>query len=63
MTITNKTQIKRRLTHPGTMLREDFMPDYDLTFASLAEAIGVYRQSICGTLRRPSVTSSPGSDR
>jgi len=28
------------------MLREDFLPDYGLTTAGLAEAIGVSRQSI-----------------
>lgn len=38
-------------THPGEMLREDFMPDYGLTVASLAEALGVSRQSINDLLR------------
>jgi addiction module HigA family antidote len=33
------------------MLREDFMPDYDLTVAKLAEAIGVSRQSVNELLR------------
>ena len=33
------------------MLREDFLPDYSLTVASLAEAIGVSRQSINELLR------------
>ncbi|OQY15517.1 MAG: transcriptional regulator, partial [Desulfobacterium sp. 4572_20] len=27
-------------THPGEMLREDFMPDYELTSKKLAEALG-----------------------
>jgi addiction module HigA family antidote len=31
-------------THPGEMLREDFLPDYSLTPSALA-AIGVSRQS------------------
>ncbi|MBX3148496.1 MAG: HigA family addiction module antidote protein [Gemmatimonadales bacterium] len=42
---------KRRPTHPGEMLREDFMPDYRLTVTSLAEAAGVSRQSINELLR------------
>jgi len=33
-------------THPGEMLREDFMPDYGLTVARLAGALGVSRQSV-----------------
>lgn len=45
MSIQN-TGIKRRPTHPGEMLREDFLPDYELTVASLAESVGVSRQSI-----------------
>jgi addiction module HigA family antidote len=50
MTIAN-TGIKRRPTHPGEMLREDFLPDYDLTVTGLAEAIGVSRQSVNELLR------------
>lgn len=38
-------------THPGEMLREDFMPDYGLTTAALADAIGVSRQTINEILR------------
>jgi len=45
MSIAN-TGIKRKPTHPGEMLREDFLSDYDLTVASLATALGVSRQSI-----------------
>jgi antitoxin HigA-1 len=37
------TGIKRRPTHPGEMLRQDFLPDYDLTVSALAEALGVSR--------------------
>jgi addiction module HigA family antidote len=33
------------------MLREDFLPDYGLTFSGLAEAAGVSRQSINELLR------------
>lgn len=51
MTIRNARQMKRRPTHPGEMLREDFLPDYGLTVAGLAEAAGVSRQSINELLR------------
>ena len=50
MAISN-TGIKRRPTHPGEMLREDFIPDYDLSVSGLAEALGVSRQSINELLR------------
>lgn len=46
MTVPNTIPMKRRPTHPGEMLREDFLPDYGLTVTSLAQAIGVSRQSI-----------------
>jgi antitoxin HigA-1 len=51
MSIPNTTRLKRKPTHPGEMLREDFLPDYGLTASSLAEAIGVSRQSIYEILR------------
>ncbi|MBW7958588.1 MAG: HigA family addiction module antidote protein [Anaerolineae bacterium] len=51
MSIPNTTGMKRKPTHPGEMLREDFLPDYDLTVSSLAEAIGVSRQSVNELLR------------
>ena len=38
-------------THPGEMLREDFLPDYRLSVAGLADALGVSRQSINELLR------------
>jgi antitoxin HigA-1 len=50
MSIPN-TGIKRRPTHPGEMLREDFLPDYGLSVSSLASAVGVSRQSINELLR------------
>jgi addiction module HigA family antidote len=43
--------MKRRPTHPGEMLGEDFLPDFGLTVAGLAEAVGVSRQSINELLR------------
>jgi antitoxin HigA-1 len=33
------------------MLRDDFLPDYELTVSALAEAVGVSRQSINELLR------------
>ena len=52
MTIPNTERMKRRPTHPGEMLREDFMLDYDgLTVSGLADAVGVSRQSINELLR------------
>jgi len=43
--------IRRRPTHPGEMLREDFLPDYELTVSELAAAVGVSRQSVNELLR------------
>ena len=37
--------IARKPTHPGEMLREEFMPDYGLSVASLGKLLGVSRQS------------------
>lgn len=51
MSIPNIVAMNRRPTHPGEMLREDFLPDYGLTPSSLAEAIGVSRQSINELIR------------
>ena len=51
MTIPNTGAMKRRPTHPGEMLREDFLPDYGLTVASLAESLGVSRQTVNELLR------------
>jgi antitoxin HigA-1 len=51
MSIANTRRMKRRPTHPGEMLREDFLPDYGLTVAGLADAVGVSRQSINELLR------------
>ena len=51
MSVPNTRQMKRRPTHPGEMLNEDFMKDYRLTVAGLAAAVGVSRQSINELLR------------
>jgi antitoxin HigA-1 len=42
---------KRRPTHPGEILREDFLPEYHLSVAQLAAAIGVTRQTVNEILR------------
>jgi antitoxin HigA-1 len=46
MSIPNDIPLKRRPTHPGEILREDFMPDYGLTVSGLAESLGVSRQTV-----------------
>ena len=51
MTITNTGQRTVRPTHPGEMLREDFLPDYSLTVATFAKALGVSRQTVNELLR------------
>ena len=51
MSIPNKRERKVRPTHPGEMLREDFLPDYVLTVSSFAKALGVSRQTVNELLR------------
>jgi len=51
MSIPNSEKIKRRPTHPGEILREDFVPAYKLTAAGLAKALGVSRQTVNELLR------------
>ena len=51
MAIPNTVPMKRKPTHPGEMLREDFLPNYDLSVSGLAEALGVSRQSVNELLR------------
>jgi len=51
MSIANTGLRKIRPTHPGEMLREDFLADYGLTVAGLAEALGVSRQTVNELLR------------
>jgi addiction module HigA family antidote len=46
MPLTSTTSRRVRPTHPGEMLREDFMPDYNLSITALAKAMGVSRQSV-----------------
>ena len=59
MTIKNTGMRQIKPTHPGEMLREDFMPDYGLTATSLAKKLGVSRQTVNEILReRRAVTPS-----
>ena len=51
MSIRNTGKRRVRPTHPGEMLREDFLPDCGLTVSTLADAVGVSRQSINELLR------------
>ena len=51
MSIRNTGPVTRRPSHPGAMLREDFLPDFGLSVSQLAAAIGVSRQSVHELLR------------
>ena len=51
MSTINTRERKIRPTHPGEMLREDFLPDYGLTVSGFAKALGVSRQTINELLR------------
>jgi len=58
MAIKNTTKRQVPPTHPGEMLREDFMPDFDLSATSMARALGVSRQTVNELLReRRAITS------
>lgn len=46
MSIKNTGTRKIQPTHPGEMLREDFMPDFGLTTTTLAKALWVSRQTV-----------------
>ncbi len=45
MSLPNTKKRSLSPTHPGEMLREDFMPDFGLNVSSLATALGVSRQT------------------
>lgn len=51
MSIPNTRSLERKPVHPGEILREEFMADYELTVSGLASALGVSRQSINELLR------------
>jgi len=58
VSIPNDRQLQRRPIHPGEILREDFMPDYDLSVSGLASALGVSRQSVTKLVRERRAVSS-----
>ncbi len=51
MSIKYNGKRKVKPTHPGEILREDFMPDYNLNVTGLAKALGVSRQTVNELLR------------
>ena len=51
MSISNSISMKRRPTHPGEMLREDYLPDFGLSVSGLATDLRVSRQSVNELLR------------
>lgn len=54
----NMLLISRRPTHPGEMLREEFMPEFNVSVATLAKHLSVSRQTINELVReRRSVSS------
>ncbi|MCK5718862.1 MAG: HigA family addiction module antidote protein [Thiomargarita sp.] len=57
MAIPNIGMMERKPTHPGVMLREDFLHDYGLTITGLAKALGVSQQSINELLREHQAVS------
>jgi addiction module HigA family antidote len=58
MSIQNNKKREIPPTHPGEMLREDFMPDFDLNVSTMAKALGVSRQTINELLKeRRAITS------
>ena len=51
MAIANTKKREFPPTHPGEMIREDFMPDFNLNATSMATALSVSRQTINELLR------------
>jgi len=51
MSFPNKRARKVRPTHPGVMLREDFLPEYGLTVSGFAKSLRVSRQTVNELLR------------
>ena len=46
MSISNKRTRKVCPTHPGIMLRQDFLPEYGLTVSGFARSLRVSRQTV-----------------
>jgi len=59
MAIANTPEREIPPTHPGEMLREDFLPDYGLSATSLAASLGVSRQTVNELLRERRALSPP----
>ena len=55
MSIPNARPMSRRPTHPGEMLREEFLPDFGRSTSEFAAAVGVSRRFMSDLLheRRP----------
>lgn len=51
MSIKNKEKRVIAPTHPGAILREEFMQDYNLNVATLSDTLGVSRQTVNELLR------------
>ena len=51
MSLPNKRARKVRPTHPGVMLREDFLPEYGLTVSGFTKVLRVSRQTVNELLR------------
>jgi addiction module HigA family antidote len=52
MSSQNDRELERRPTHPGEMLREEYMPDYGLSVTRLSKLLGVSRQSVNDLLHK-----------
>ena len=57
MSIPNSGLRRVRPTHPGKMIREDFLTDYGITVSGLAKALGVSRQTVNELLREQRAVS------
>ncbi len=51
MSIPNTQRREIPPTHPGAMLREDFLPEFGLSASTLANALAVSRQTVNELLR------------
>ena len=58
MPLPNQRRRIRRPTHPGEMLREEYLPDLGLTVQTLANALGVSRQSVNELVRERRAVSA-----
>ena len=60
MTAHDYTTFAAPLAHPGEHLREDFLPDYDLTPGALARAMGLKDRTRIERVVRMAVSTSMG---